>query len=49
MRTAAGERRQVLLSDGTSVQLNTDSAVDIDLGARRLTLVDAAKWRSGYL
>ncbi len=39
MRTAVGERRQVLLSDGTFVQLNTDSAVDIDLGARRLTLL----------
>ncbi|MCE0909269.1 MULTISPECIES: FecR domain-containing protein [Pseudomonas] len=39
MHTSVGERRQVLLSDGTSVQLNTDSAVDIDLGARRLTLL----------
>lgn len=38
MRTSVGERRQVLLSDGTFVQLNTDSALDIDLGARRLTL-----------
>ncbi|UVL76242.1 FecR domain-containing protein [Pseudomonas putida] len=39
MRTGVGERRQVLLSDGTFVQLNTDSAVDIDLRARRLTLL----------
>lgn len=39
LRTSVGERRQVLLSDGTFVQLNTDSAVDIDLGARRLTLL----------
>lgn len=39
MHTAVGERRQVLLSDGTFVQLNSDSAVDIDLGARRLTLL----------
>ena len=36
MHTSVGERRQVLLSDGTFVQLNTDSAVDIDLRARRL-------------
>jgi len=39
MRTAAGERRQLMLSDGTLVQLNTDSAVDIDAGRRRLTLL----------
>lgn len=39
MHTAVGERRHVLLSDGTSVQLNTDSAVDIDLDAHRLTLL----------
>jgi transmembrane sensor len=39
MHTAVGERRQVPLSDGTFVQLNSDSAVDIDLGARRLTLL----------
>ena len=39
MRTGIGERRQVLLSDGTFVQLNTDSAVDIDLRARRLALL----------
>ncbi len=39
MHTAVGERRQVLLNDGTFVQLNTDSAADIDLGARHLTLL----------
>ncbi|MFF7064869.1 FecR domain-containing protein [Pseudomonas sp. NPDC008258] len=39
MHTSVGERRQVLLSDGTFVQLNTDSAVDIDMNARRLTLL----------
>lgn len=39
LRTSVGERRQVLLSDGTFVQLNTDSAVDIDLGARRVALL----------
>ncbi|MCE7764115.1 DUF4880 domain-containing protein [Pseudomonas putida] len=39
MRTSVGERRQVLMSDGTFVQLNTDSAVNIDMNARRLTLL----------
>lgn len=39
MHTSVGERRQVLLSDGTFVQMNTDSAVDIDMNARRLTLL----------
>jgi len=38
VHTAVGERRRLLLSDGTALQLNTDSAVDIDLAARRLTL-----------
>lgn len=39
MRTAVGERRQALLSDGTLLQLNTDSAVDIQLGAGRVALL----------
>lgn len=39
VHTAVGERRRLLLSDGTALQLNTDSAVNIDLAARRLTLV----------
>ncbi|MFG0538656.1 FecR domain-containing protein [Pseudomonas sp. YQ_5] len=39
MRTAVGERRQALLSDGTLLQLNTDSAVDIELGPGRVALL----------
>ena len=39
LHTAVGERRRLQLSDGTALQLNTDSAVNIDLAARRLTLV----------
>lgn len=39
MRTAVGERRQALLSDGTLLQLNTDSAVDIERGAGRVALL----------
>ncbi|MFV3289750.1 FecR domain-containing protein [Pseudomonas sp. NY11955] len=39
LRTSVGERRQVLLSDGTFVQLNTDSAVDIDLDKRHVALL----------
>ncbi|WP_350612776.1 FecR domain-containing protein [Pseudomonas sp. HY7a-MNA-CIBAN-0227] len=38
--TATGERKQVPLADGSSLQLNTASAVDVDLAQRRLTLVD---------
>lgn len=40
LHTATGERKQVLLADGSSLQLNTASAVDVDLGSRRLTLVE---------
>jgi transmembrane sensor len=39
LHTATGERKQFPLADGSSLQLNTDSAVNVDLGARRLTLV----------
>ncbi|MCE5979810.1 FecR domain-containing protein [Pseudomonas sp. JR33AA] len=39
MRTTVGERRQALLSDGTLLQLNTDSAVDIERGAGRVALL----------
>jgi len=39
VHTAVGERRQRVLSDGTTLQLNTDSAVDIDLAARRIKLL----------
>jgi transmembrane sensor len=40
LHTATGERRQVLLADGSSLQLNTASAVNVDPGSRRLTLVE---------
>ncbi|MNQ74348.1 fec operon regulator FecR [compost metagenome] len=40
LRTATGESKKVRLADGSSVQLNTASAVDIDLKHRRLTLVE---------
>ena len=33
--TGVGERRQFLLSDGTRLQLNTASTVDVQLGAQR--------------
>lgn len=39
VHTAVGERRQWTLADGTHVQLNTDSAVDIDLAARQVKLI----------
>jgi transmembrane sensor len=39
LHTAVGERRQLTLSDGTTLQLNTDSAVNIDLKAGRIRLV----------
>ncbi|OPK11078.1 sugar ABC transporter substrate-binding protein [Pseudomonas sp. VI4.1] len=40
LRTATGEGKKVQLADGSSLQLNTASAVDIDLKHRRLTLVE---------
>ncbi|WP_353742526.1 FecR domain-containing protein [Pseudomonas fluorescens] len=40
LRTATGESKKVQLADGSFVQLNTASAVDLDLKHRRLTLVD---------
>jgi transmembrane sensor len=40
LRTATGERKKVQLADGSSVQLNTASAVDIDLKNRRLKLLE---------
>ncbi|VVO02106.1 FecR domain-containing protein [Pseudomonas fluorescens] len=40
LRTATGEGKKVQLADGSSLQLNTASAVDIDLQHRRLTLVE---------
>ncbi|WP_060513372.1 FecR domain-containing protein [Pseudomonas sp. NBRC 111124] len=39
VHTAVGERRQLTLSDGTTLQLNTDSAVNINLKAGRIRLV----------
>lgn len=39
LHTATGEQRRWSLVDGSALQLNTDSAVDLDLKARRLVLV----------
>lgn len=39
LHTATGEQRRWTLIDGSTLQLNTDSAVDLDLKARRLMLV----------
>ena len=40
LHTATGERKLWPLADGSSLQLNTATAVDLDLVARRLTLVE---------
>ncbi|WP_324734553.1 FecR domain-containing protein [Pseudomonas paeninsulae] len=40
LHTATGERKLVQLADGSALQLNTGSAVDVDLQGRRLTLVE---------
>ncbi|PWE42657.1 FecR domain-containing protein [Pseudomonas prosekii] len=40
LRTATGEGKKVQLTDGSSLQLNTASAVDIDLSKRLLKLVE---------
>lgn len=40
LHTATGERKQVQLADGSSLQLNTASAVDVDVKTRRLTLIE---------
>ncbi|KAA6171039.1 DUF4880 domain-containing protein [Pseudomonas marginalis] len=40
LHTATGERKQLPLADGSALQLNTASAVDVDLARRRLTLLD---------
>ncbi|UVL87217.1 FecR domain-containing protein [Pseudomonas sichuanensis] len=37
--TAIGEQKKLQLADGSLLQLNTDSAVNVDLGKRELTLV----------
>lgn len=40
LHTATGERRRVPWVDGSSLQLNTATAVDVDLARRHLALVD---------
>ncbi|SFP09796.1 FecR domain-containing protein [Pseudomonas sp. NFPP28] len=40
LHTATGERRRMSLADGGSLQLNTATAVDMDLAQRRITLVN---------
>ncbi|NWD91664.1 FecR domain-containing protein, partial [Pseudomonas sp. K5002] len=40
LHTATGERKRVPLLDGSSLQLNTASAVDVDTARRRVTLVE---------
>jgi transmembrane sensor len=40
LHTATGERKRLSLAEGASLQLNTATAVDVDLAQRRITLVD---------
>ena len=40
LHTATGERKRLPLSDGAYLQLNTATAVDVDLAQRRISLVD---------
>ncbi|MGY2401422.1 FecR domain-containing protein [Pseudomonas sp. SDO5271_S396] len=40
LHTATGERKRLPLADGGSLQLNTATAVDVDLAQRRISLVD---------
>jgi transmembrane sensor len=39
LHTATGEQRRLTLADGSTLQLDTDSAVNVDLGKRRLSLL----------
>ncbi|TDV70448.1 FecR domain-containing protein [Pseudomonas sp. LP_7_YM] len=39
LQTAVGGHKRLMLVDGSTLQLNTDSAVNVDLSARRVTLV----------
>ncbi|GLK88877.1 sugar ABC transporter substrate-binding protein [Pseudomonas turukhanskensis] len=39
LHTATGERKRVALADGSSLLLSTDTAVNVDLAAGRLTLL----------
>ncbi|WP_236218327.1 FecR domain-containing protein [Pseudomonas rhodesiae] len=40
LHTATGERKHLSLADGANLQLNTATAVDMDLAQRQITLVD---------
>ncbi|MFL1481260.1 DUF4880 domain-containing protein [Pseudomonas grimontii] len=40
LHTATGERKRMPLAEGGSLQMNTATAVDVDLAQRRITLVD---------
>lgn len=40
LRTAVGERRGVRLADGSLLQLNTATAVDVEMTAHRLSLIE---------
>ncbi|VVM35983.1 Protein FecR [Pseudomonas fluorescens] len=40
LHTATGERKKVQLGDGSALQLNTASAVDVDMHNRRLKLIE---------
>lgn len=40
LHTAIGERKRMGLADGASLQLNTATAVDVDLAQRRINLVE---------
>jgi transmembrane sensor len=40
LHTATGERKKVQLADGSSLQLNTASAVDVDVQAYRVKLIE---------
>ncbi|SDU93416.1 FecR domain-containing protein [Pseudomonas mucidolens] len=40
LHTATGQRTRVPLADGSQLQLNTASAVDVDLGRRRIGLLE---------
>lgn len=40
LHTATGERKKVQLTDGSSLQLNTASAVDVDMQNRRVKLIE---------
>ncbi|MGB3123544.1 MAG: FecR domain-containing protein [Pseudomonas sp.] len=40
LHTATGERKRLPLADGSHLQLNTATAVDIDFAQRRITLVE---------